>query len=245
MREKIAGACVALIVLFVLATQCVAEDPRAVAAKERERSTISIALEFSRKHRGPLLRALSSLGGVTPNASASGFYVGDGLVMTSYHVVSGQLNDAKKRKLGFKPDDELEVRAYVNGCQAKTVKVDPAADLALLRICSKSKPTKRATFGGAPASGEQLFLIAQPGERKMIRRGSFRGTYSFGGYQYLSIRIDGQDGFSGSPVYDSKGEVVGVFCRYDWKQGVALISSAAEAQKLLTEYDAGGQTDQH
>ena len=84
----------------------------------------------------------------------------------------------------------------------------------------------------------QAQLIAQPGEYKMIRRGSFRGPYEFGGYEYWSIRIDGQDGFSGSPVYDSKGDIVGVFCRYDWKQGIALISPSTHVQKLITDYNS-------
>lgn len=238
MRRKIHAFAAAFVTLCVVCVGSSAEDPRGKLAREQERSTLSIALEFSKKNRGPLVRALSALGAMTPNAYASGFLVDDGLVMTSYHVVSGQLSASKKRKLGFKPDDELEVRAYVNGSEAKTVMVDEVADLALLKVRAPTKQAKRATFSGGPPNGEQLLLIAQPGEYKMIRKGSFRGPYSFGGYEYWSIRIDGQDGFSGSPVYDSKGNIVGVFCRYDWKQGIALISPATHAQKLLTDYNS-------
>lgn len=231
-----------LVAIFVVRVECSAQDSVARVAKQQERNTISVGLEFTKKNRSPVLRALAALGTVTPNAYASGFLVGDGLVMTNYHVVSGQLSLSKKRKLGFEASDELDVKVYINGCQARTVKVDEVADLALLRLCTQSKQAKRATFGSAPADGAQLLLIAQPGDYKIMRRGSFHGTYDFGGHQYWSMRIDGQDGFSGSPVYDSKGEIVGVFCRYDWQRGIALISPASEAQKLLADYGAATQS---
>jgi hypothetical protein len=59
-----------------------------------------------------------------PNGYATGFMVGDGLVMTAYHVVSGELSAAKKIQLRFAPKDQLKVKVYVNGCQATVIKVD-------------------------------------------------------------------------------------------------------------------------
>jgi len=67
--------------------------------------------------------------------------------------------------------------------------------------------------------------------------GNFRGRSTFGGNEYWSAKIDGQDGFSGSPVYDRDGELVGVFCLYDSIQGVALLSPGAKAQQFLADYD--------
>jgi hypothetical protein len=57
-----------------------------------------------------------------------------------------------------------------------------------------------------------------------------------GNQEYWSVKIDSRDGFSGSPVYNSKAEVVGVFSGYDWSQKLALISPSTRAQKLLEEY---------
>ena len=57
-----------------------------------------------------------------------------------------------------------------------------------------------------------------------------------GTQEYWSVKIDSRDGFSGSPVYNSKAEVVGVFSGYDWSQKLALISPSTRAQKLLDEY---------
>jgi len=44
------------------------------------------------------------------NGYATGFVVGEGLAMTAYHVVSGELSDSKKAALGFSHRDQLEVK---------------------------------------------------------------------------------------------------------------------------------------
>jgi len=241
MLRKVRRFASVLAVLLMLALNTSAQDSLARVAKQHEPYTITVALEFSKKNRSTVMRVLSAAGAFDPNAHATGFMVGDGLVMTSYHVVSGKLNERKKKLLGFKPDDELEVKVYVNGCQAKVVKVDPEVDLALLRVCT-SRQTQRPIFRMTPGKDEQLLLIAQPGDQKMIRRGNFKGSYALGNAQYLSVKMDGQDGFSGSPVYDYNGEIVGIFSLYDWKLGVALLSPAVRAQQFLADYEAGVQT---
>jgi trypsin-like peptidase len=241
MRRRFRGFASVAVMLLTLSLEHPAQDMLARVAKQHQPYTITVALEFNKKNRNAMLRALSAVGAVDPNAHATGFLVGNGLVMTSYHVVSGKLSPRKKRVLGFKPDDELEVKVYVNNCQAKVVKVDEGSDLALLKICS-TKQTLRPTFRTGLGNDEQLLLIAQPGEQKMIRRGSFKGSYAFGGSQFLSVKIDGQDGFSGSPVYDNNGEIVGVFSLYDYERGVALLCPSAKVRQFLEEYDAGFQT---
>jgi S1-C subfamily serine protease len=212
-----------------------AEDTLARIAKLHEPYTTTVALEFRKKNQGPIIRFLTAPAVFQPNGHATGVLVGDGLLMTSYHVVSGALNAHNRRILSFKPDDVLDVSVYVNGCQAKVVKSDPQADLALLQVCT-SQQTQRPTFGASPRKDEPLLLIAQPGGEKLIRRGSFNGSYAFGNAQYLSVKIDGQDGFSGSPVYDDNGGIVGIFSLYDWQAGVALLTPAESARQLLAGY---------
>ena len=238
MMRRIRSFAFVPVALLIFSLNSSAQDTLARMVKQHEPLTITVALEFSKKNRNAMLRALAAAGAAEPNGHATGFLVGEGLVMTSYHVVSGKLSARKKRLLGFKPDDELEVKVYVNDCQARVVKVDPAADLALLHVCS-SKQVQRPTFRVAPSQNEQVLLIAQPGPEKMVRRGSFNGSYAFGGSQYWSAKIDGQDGFSGSPIYDKQGEIVGVFSLYDYKQGVALLSPGLRAQEFLASYEAG------
>jgi len=188
-----------------------------------------------KKNRNAFQRAISLLN-YGPNGYATGFLVGDRLAMTAYHVVSGELSDSKKLILGFKADDQLEVKVYVNGCQASVIKVDEEADLALLALCGPAKKTRTPLFQPTPSRDEKLFLIAKPHGDKRVSLGFFHGAYTFRGQEYWSARLEGRDGYSGSPVYNQNAEVVGVFSGYDWNQKVALISPSIKAQKLLEDY---------
>jgi S1-C subfamily serine protease len=206
--------------------------------KQQERYTLSLELEFSKKEQNPLEQAISVLFDVGPNGYATGFLVGNGLVMTAYHVISGNLSTTKKVMLGFKSSDELAVKVFVDGCRAKVIKVDKEADLALLEMCRNSKNAKAPVFQTAPSKDDKLFLIARPHGDKVVSHGSFYGNYMLGNQEYWSVKIDSRDGFSGSPVYNSNAEVVGVFSGYDWSQKLALISPSTRAQKLLEDYNA-------
>src|SRR5712692_6426365 len=206
MAEKFRNFAKVAAVLLFLALECSAQDNLARVVRQHKPYTTTVALKFSKKDRNLILRTFSLI--VEPNGHATGFLVGDGLVMTSYHVVSGKLSADKKKLLGFKPNDEIEVR-----------------------------PAGRLTFRRRPSRDEQLFMIAQPGEWKVVRIGNFSGRSTFGGNEYWSAKIDGQDGFSGSTVYNRDGELVGVFCLYDSIQGVALLSPGAKAQQFLADYD--------
>jgi S1-C subfamily serine protease len=199
--------------------------------------TVALDLKFTKKKPNAAQRIFSFLD-FGPNGFATGFVVGDGLVITAYHVVSGNLSVAKKVQLGFSPKDELEVKVYVKGCQAKVLKVDPNADLALLRTCQSRKDTKAPSFQATLIKEEKLLVIARPHGSKLIRKGVFYGPYVVGGQEYNLAKIDGRDGYSGSPVYNEKAEIVGVFSGYDRTQNLAVISPGGKAQKLLEDYNA-------
>lgn len=206
---------------------------RADVLKQRERSTVSLELELTKKNANGLQRLVSLLTGV--NAYATGFFVGDRLVLTAYHAVSGELDSSKKLALGFGRDDELEARAFVGGCQARILGVDKDADLALLEICS-ARQTETPTFQLNVSKDEKLLLIARPRGDKIISYGTFSGAYNFRGLEYWSAKLSARDGFSGSPVYNEHGELVGVFSGYDWSQKLAVISPGDRAQKLVAQY---------
>ena len=239
MKSKLCSlTCMAAILL--LAPVCVADSNKSQSRllKQQERYTLSLELEFTKKEQNPLEQAISVLFDVGPNGYATGFLVGNGLVMTAYHVISGNLSTTKKVMLGFKGTDELSVKVFVDGCRAKVIKVDKEADLALLEMCRGSKAAKAPKFQTAPNKDDKLFLIARPHGDKVVSHGSFYGNYMLGNQEYWSVKIDSRDGFSGSPVYNSDAEVVGVFSGYDWSQKLALISPSIRAQKLLEEYNA-------
>ena len=236
MNRKLARLTTMALVTLLLTPLCLAEKSTSRMLKQQERYTLSLELEFTKKDQNAIEHAISVLFDVGPNGYATGFLVGNGLVMTAYHVISGNLSSTKKIMLGFRPEDELNVKVYIEGCRAKVIKVDKEADLALLEMCRNSKDAKAPTFQTAPTKDDKLVLIARPHGDKIITHGSFYGNYMLGNQEYWSVKIDSRDGFSGSPVYNSKAEVVGVFSGYDWSQKLALISPSTRAQKLLDEY---------
>ena len=239
MKRIICSVALVVLVASTLAPKCAADDPLALVMKH-EGHTVSLDLKFSKKNRNTLQHAISFLDW-GPNGYATGFVVGDGLVMTAYHVVSGDLSPSKKMQLGFGAKDQLDVKAYVDGCQATVVKVDEDADLALLRVCRSQKEFKAPAFQTSLNKDEKLTLFARPNGDKTVRRGIYSGPYTFRGKEYWSAKIEGRDGFSGSPVYNEKAEVVGVFSGYDWANKLAVISPGEKAQKLLEDYNAAPQ----
>ena len=197
--------CLALVAvtLSLLTQVCLGKNSSEIL-KQQSRNTISLELEFSKKNPNPLQRVISFLNW-GPNGYATGFLVGGRLVITAYHVVSGDLDESKKLALGFGRGDELEVKAYTNGCQAKVLKVDKAADLALLEVCSNSKQAELPAFQSTLNKDEKLLLIARPHGDKIVSHGTFYGSYAFKGVEYWSVKITARDGFSGSPVYNQQG----------------------------------------
>ena len=238
MKSKLCSLTCMAALLLLLAPVAVADKSSSRLLKQQERYTLSLELEFSKKEQNPLEQAISVLFDVGPNGYATGFLVGNGLVMTAYHVISGNLSSTKKVMLGFKASDELTVKVFVDGCRAKVIRVDKEADLALLEMCRNSKNAKAPVFETAPSKDDKLFLIARPHGDKIVSHGSFYGNYMLGDQEYWSVKIDSRDGFSGSPVYNSNAEIVGVFSGYDWSQKLALISPSIRAQKLLEDYNA-------
>jgi len=235
MKRKLWSFTSLALVTILLAPVCVADNRPTKSVKQQERYTVSLELEFTKKDRNALEHAISVLFDVGPNGYATGFMVGSGLVMTAYHVISGNLSNTKKVMLGFRPSDELNVKVFIDGCRARVIKVDKEADLALLEMC-KSKSGRAPRFQTSPEKDDKLFLIARPHGDKVVTHGIFYGNYMLGNQEYWSVKIDSRDGFSGSPVYNSDAEVVGVFSGYDWSQKLALISPSIRAQKLLEEY---------
>ena len=239
MKRMLCGFAFALLAAALLAPTAApttaAEDPLSAVIKQ-EGNTVSLDLRFDRRRRNSIQHVLSFLD-YGANGYATGFVVGDRLVMTAYHVVSGQLTASKKAQLGFGPKDELEVKAFVNGCQAQVLRVDEEADLALLRVCRTPRRTAAPAFQPNLSEDERLLLIARPNGEKSVRRGKFSGPYSFRGREYWAARIDAHDGFSGSPVYNDRAQIVGVFSGYDWERKLGVISPGERAQKLLEDYN--------
>jgi S1-C subfamily serine protease len=237
MKRNSFAAAVLSVAIFAFAPTCYGDGAPATARTKPDDHTVSLDLKFTKKKPNAVQRLLSILD-YGPNGFATGFVVGDGLVMTAYHAVSGKLSDSKKAQLGFSASDELQVAIYVNGCSARVIKIDEEADLALLRICQSKKNAKTPAFQGSLIKDEQLVVIARQHGSKVVKKGVFFGPQMVGTQEFSLARIDGRDGYSGSPVYNQKAEIVGVFSGYDRMQKLAVISPGMRAQKLLEDYAA-------
>src|SRR6266498_2382525 len=234
MNRRFLSVAISVMAIFLLAPRTRADK---LTVAKPDDSRVSLDLKFTKKKPNAIERIFGFLD-YGPNGFATGFVVGNGLVMTAYHAVSGKLSDSKKVQLGFAPGDELAVEIYVKGCHATVIKVDEAADLALLHICQSQRQVKAPAFQAIVNKDEKLFVVARPHGNKMVRKGIFYGPYLMKGQEYCLAKIDGHDGYSGSPVYNQKAEIVGVFSGYDRSQKLAMISPGIRAQKLLEDYVA-------
>src|SRR5260221_5704890 len=179
MKRQLCSPVLVALTLCLLAVQGSGKDSSELV-KRHERNTISLDLEFAKKNPNALQRVISFLNW-GPNGFATGFVVGDHLVMTAYHVVSGDLDESKKLALGFARSDELEARVFTNGFQAKVLGVDVNADLALLEVCGTPKQTVSPSFQLNLSKDEKLMLIARPHGDRVISHGTFYGSHSFHG----------------------------------------------------------------
>jgi hypothetical protein len=236
MKKLLTGVATSVIAILLLTPPCHADKTPAITTKPEDH-TVSLDLRFTKKRPNAMQRVFSFLD-YGPNGFATGFVVGNGLVMTAYHAVSGNLTISKKVQLGFAPGDELAVEIQINGCHAAVIKVDEDADLALLQVCQSGRQIKSPAFQATLAKNEKLMVIARPHGNKMVRSGFFYGPYLVKGAEFRLATIEGHDGYSGSPVYNQNAEIVGVFSGYDGGQKLAMISPGIRAQKLLEDYIA-------
>ena len=89
MKRQLCSLMLVALALSSLTTPCLGKNSSEVV-KQHERNTISLELEFTKKNPNALQRVISFLNW-GPNGYATGFLVGNHLVMTAYHVVSGDL----------------------------------------------------------------------------------------------------------------------------------------------------------
>jgi serine protease Do len=151
----------------------------------------------------------------------SGFLIGGGLVLTNNHVV--EIQD-EQRPGQFRPMDEIKVttdESAPGGARefsAKVIGNDPKSDVALLKIEGKDVGSlKYATLGDSDSVevGDYVIAIGEPfglqatvtaGIISAKERTQFGGPYS----DYLQTDASINPGNSGGPLFNLKGEVVGI-----------------------------------
>ncbi len=147
----------------------------------------------------------------TPGGLGSGFLISeDGFLMTNFHVVEGETQisvEVYHQRAG-----QLERASYK---QVRIVAMNKFVDLALLKIEDKDAG-KFATvpLGEADALsvGERVFAIGSPlGLERTVTEGILSTkTRQMQGELYLQTTAQINPGNSGGPLFNLRGEVVGV-----------------------------------
>ena len=130
----------------------------------------------------------------------SGFFVGDGIIATNYHVIKGASKAwcYSGKTTGYK----FDIAGYLA--------VDSVNDLILLKINVLNRtPIK---FSTTPVViGQKVYVIGSPkGLEKTISDGIVSSLRDFDGYKLIQITAAISPGSSGGPVLNSKGELIGI-----------------------------------
>jgi len=147
----------------------------------------------------------------SPGGMGSGFFVNEqGYLITNYHVIE---RETKIEVTVFiKSKDGFEKKIFK---KVKIEAINPFVDLALLRIedLEGTKPVF-AALGDIDdiVVGEQVFAIGNPlGLERTVTNGVIStASRAFEGLVYLQTNADINPGNSGGPLFNLRGEVIGV-----------------------------------
>jgi S1-C subfamily serine protease len=141
----------------------------------------------------------------------------DGYIVTCSHVIGRR----RSVMVGFGDGNSLE---------AKVVGIDPYADVALLKIDGRT--LKPADIGDSEdlKAGQFVLALANPFNRKPSATigivtnvaGSIRG---FGGIAMENVVVTDTQltpGYSGGPLVDASGKMIGLNAAYAWSRGIAI-----------------------
>lgn len=147
----------------------------------------------------------------TPSGLGSGFIINeDGFLITNFHVIEGetQLSVEVYHQTG----GELERKSYK---QIRIIAINKFGDVALLKIDDKEAPKfKYVLLGSADALavGEGVFAIGSPlGLERTVTEGILSTkTRQMAGELFLQTTTQINPGNSGGPLFNMRGEVVGI-----------------------------------
>lgn len=169
----------------------------------------------------------------TPTGLGSGFVIhADGYVVTNAHVIAGEYSitvtvyEQKGASLEKKPFSHVRILA-----------LEPAIDLALLKIESaEGFPFVPVSIGDSDEleRGETVFAIGSPlGLERTVSQGIVSLRYrALGGRLYTQTTAQINPGNSGGPLFNLRGEVVGVSNMKAMMVGVEGVSFAIPSATL-------------
>ena len=136
------------------------------------------------------------------SGSGSGFVVaGDGVILTNYHVVAHTKRATVRLANGDAYDD------------VSVLDLDKRKDIALLKIKAVDLPPLKLGHSGSVQVGDKLYALGNPLGvfQNTLSEGILSGVRLGDGYRMFQLSTPISHGSSGSPVFDTYGDVVGIF----------------------------------
>jgi serine protease Do len=147
----------------------------------------------------------------TPSGLGSGFILNeDGFLMTNFHVIENETQISVE--VYHQAGAELERKSYK---QVRIIAINKFGDMALLKIEDKDAPKFKPVLLGsadALAVGEGVFAIGSPlGLERTVTEGILSTkTRQMIGELYLQTTAQINPGNSGGPLFNFRGEVIGI-----------------------------------
>lgn len=176
----------------------------------------------------------------TPSGLGSGFIIHeDGYLITNFHVIESETQIGVE--VYHQEKGQLERRNYR---QVRIVAMNKFADLALLKIDDKDAPK----FAAVPLAdsddlgvGERVFAIGSPlGLERTVTEGIVSTkTRPMQGELYLQTTTQINPGNSGGPLFNLRGEVVGVTnMKITFGEGLGFAIPIDAVKQFLNHRDA-------
>jgi len=184
----------------------------------------------------------------TPSGLGSGFIINeDGFLMTNFHVIEGETEITVE--VYHQTGGELERKSYK---QVRIIAINKFGDMALLKIEDKDAPKfKYVLLGSADALsvGEGVFAVGSPlGLERTVTEGILSTkTRQMAGELYLQTTTQINPGNSGGPLFNLRGEVVGITnMKITFGEGLGFAIPVESVKYFLDHREAFGySTDNH
>ena len=147
----------------------------------------------------------------TPSGLGSGFIINeDGFLITNFHVIEGETQISVE--VYHQKSGQFERKSYK---EVKIVAMNKFEDMALLKIDDKNIPKfSRVLVGDSDALsvGERVFAIGSPlGLERTVTEGILSTkARQIQGELYLQTTTQINPGNSGGPLFNMRGEVIGI-----------------------------------
>lgn len=175
----------------------------------------------------------------TPAGLGSGFFVNkDGYLITNFHVIRGEKKITVTR---FKKEGPQLHRILHR--DVDIVAIAPFQDLAVLRVKDLDESVPSIIFEPAEENhvGETVFAIGNPlGLERTVTEGVLSQTArNFNGLLYLQVDAPINPGNSGGPLFNNRGEVIGIInMGATFMEGLNFAIPALHAKYLMDHIDA-------